>query len=143
MYRDDAGAVVGFWGLALSGMPHQMAFADGADVRAWCAWDPLFIAPIAGSARVETTDPVSGEAISYVVDSDGIVDADPAHVVSFLERTARWNEDVLGSFCHYVLHFTSRETGERWVAQHPDTFLLSLPQAAELGRRHARRIAGT
>lgn len=142
VYRDRSGAVVGFWGLALAEMPHRVRFVDGAEVHAWCAWDPLFIAPIVGRAEVATTDPVSGDPITYTVDVDGVVDPDPGHVVSFLAPTDRWDEDVLGSFCHHVLHFSSRETGERWVGERPETFLLPIDAAAELGRRHAARIAG-
>ena len=37
---------------------------------------------------------------------------------------------------HYVLFFTAAEAGPaRWVGVHPGTFLLSLADAFELGRR--------
>ncbi len=142
VFRGEDGEVVGFWGLTVVEMPpHRMAVEDGPTVWPWCAWDPLFLAPIVGPARVETTDPVTGEAIRYELSEDGELRADDDQVVSFLLPEDTWTEDVLGSFCHHVLHFADRRSGEQWVAEHPGTFLLPLADAAELGRRHAARIA--
>ncbi len=39
VHRNDQGRVIGFWGLALSEMAHRLRVA-GAEVFAWCAWDP-------------------------------------------------------------------------------------------------------
>lgn len=62
--------------------------------------------------------------------------ADPADaVVSFLSPDEPWADDVITSFCHYVLFFSSPEAGARWVAEHPGTFVLTLTEAFELGRR--------
>jgi hypothetical protein len=41
----------------------------------------------------------------------------------------------MARFCHYVLFFTSPETGERWTAKHPGTFLYTIDDAVELARR--------
>jgi hypothetical protein len=46
------------------------------------------------------------------------------------------------TFCHYILHFTSPATAQRWTAAHPGTFVISLDNAAELARRHAARVFG-
>src|SRR5258708_27380019 len=53
-----------------------------------------------------------------------------------------WDDDVMTTFCHYVLHFTSPATAERWTAAHPGTFVISLGDAAELASRHATRGFG-
>lgn len=143
IFTDAEGNVVGFWGIAIPQMPHRLRFGDAPEVHAWCAWDPLFIAPLVGDAVVDTTDPVTKERIRYRIGPDGV--ADPSHensVVSFLVPDGKWDADVIANFCHYVLHFATRDSGERWVAAHPGTFLLSLRQAAELGRLHAERIRG-
>ena len=42
---------------------------------------------------------------------------------------------MIQGFCHFVLFFTTRETGERWVAEHDGTFLLSVDDAYEVERR--------
>lgn len=48
---------------------------------------------------------------------------------------APFDQDVIASFCHHVLFFASPESGERWVGDRDDAFLLSLEQGFELGRR--------
>lgn len=143
VFRDGDGSVVGFWGIAIPEMPHRIRVA-GADLHAWCAWDPLFLALVLGGLEVETADPVTREPISYRIDGDGCV-ADVSHpstVVSFRVPDGEWGDDVITTFCHFVLHFTERSTGERWTAAHPGTTLLTLDQASELGRRFAERILG-
>lgn len=67
-------------------------------MHTWCAWDPMFLAPIVGDAEVETHDPVTGETIRYRVGDDGIHD----------------------------------------LSHHG--FLLTVEEAAELGRLHADRL---
>ena len=50
-------------------------------------------------------------------------------VVSFLIPDEPWDQNVIQGFCHFVLFFTSRGTGERWVAEHDGTLLLSVDDA--------------
>lgn len=141
VFRDGHGDVVGFWGIAVPEMEHRLRVGGGPRVHAWCAWDPMFLAPIVGDAAVETDDPVTGETIRYRIDRGGIRDlSHDGSMVSFLSPDGTWDSDVVTSFCHYVRHFTSADSGERWVAEHPGTFLLTVEEAVELGRRHADRL---
>ena len=143
VYRDGAGSVVGFWGLALSEMPHRFQ-VDGQTVYTWCAWDSLFIPGILGkTAKVESTDPVTSEKISLVVDPEGVQDLEPAGtVVSFLEPNGVFDNEVIQSFCHFVHFFASRKSGEQWTSKHKGTLLLSVDQAYELGRQTNARNFG-
>ncbi len=136
VFRDDAGDVIGFWGLAFPEMAHGYS-VGGRKLHAWCAWDALFITPILGQvAEVASRCPVTGRSVSLVVGPEGVREAEPATtVVSFLSPRASWADDVVTSFCHYVLFFAAPEAGAAWVDEHPGTFLLSLPDAFELGRR--------
>ena len=136
VFYDEHRQVIAFWGLALPEMPHRLEVA-GRVLHAWCAWDPLFIAPLLGEpARVESTCPVTAQPVSLTVTPDGVTDvAPPGAVVSFLVPTKPWDDDVIQSFCHHVLYFASEEAGRRWIATHPGTFLLSVEQAFEVGRR--------
>lgn len=61
VFRDKAGAVVGFWGLAIPEMPHRVE-VDGVGLYTWCAWDPLFIAPVLGKRARVTSHFVPGDA---------------------------------------------------------------------------------
>ena len=143
VFWDDHGRVTGFWGLALAEMPHRLGHA-GTDLGAWCAWDPLFLARVIGDLDVATTDPITGEAITYHIGDDGAIAraSHPGSVLSFLRPDQPWDDNVITTFCHYVLHFTGPATAQRWAATHPGTFVLRLADAAELARRHAARTFG-
>jgi alkylmercury lyase len=143
VFWDDCGRVIGFWGLALTEMPHRISHA-GIDLYAWCAWDPLFLARVAGDLAVATADPVTREAITYNIGADGAIASasHPGSVLSFLRPDRPWGNDVMTAFCHFVLQFASRATAERWTGDHPGTIVISLGDAAELARRHAARAFG-
>ena len=75
----------------------------------------------------------------------GVESAEPAGLsVSFLFPEAEaMNANVIMSFCHYVHFFNSQEAAQPWLAQHPETFLLSLDDAHELGRYMNRARYGS
>ncbi len=137
VYVDPDGALVGYWGLALSPMKHRFRVNE-QDLYTWCAWDALFIPPILGiEADVTSECPVSGRAIKLRVTPTGVASAQPSStVLSFLTpERARIEDDVIQNFCHYVHFFASGTDGAQWVARNPGTFLMSLADACELGRR--------
>lgn len=139
IYCDDSGAVIGYSGLTLSKTRHGLRL-NGCDrqLYTWCAWDTLFIPMLLESeAEVESECPVSGERISLRVTRRGAEPAShSAAVVSFVTpRLGKIEQDVIRNFCHFVHFFASAADGERWTAAHPETFLLSLAHAWELGRR--------
>ena len=89
VFRDDGGRVVGYWGLTIGKLdPTHAIEVDGRHLFAWCAWDTLFLPGLLGAkARVESTCPDTHEAISLVVQPDGIRETShPQAVVSFLLR---------------------------------------------------------
>jgi alkylmercury lyase len=135
VYYANTMAVVGFWGLALSEMPHRFK-VDGKTLYTWCAWDSLFIPGILGkTARVESKDPVTKERISLTVGPEGVKNLGPTEtVVSFLTPEGVFNSDVIQSFCHFVHFFGSHESGKRWTDQHKGTFLFSVDEAYKLGQ---------
>jgi hypothetical protein len=49
---------------------------------------------------------------------------------------------LIAKFCHFVFFFTSRSSGERWVAKHPGTFLYSFDEAFELAKRQNAKNFG-
>lgn len=145
VFRDDRGRVVGFWGQAIEKLdPEYRLVADGNTTYAWCALDTLFIPGILGKAvRVEASDPISGEAVSVVVDGDGVREVTPAGArVSMLIPDGPFGYDVIESFCHRVLFFASDQTGASWITRHKGATLLSVEQAFELGRVLTERVSG-
>ena len=137
VYYDKSRHVIGFWGLTIMPMPHRL-LSDGIALYAWCAWDTLFLPElIGGTLDVESTCRGTGQAVRLTATPTGVHQADSAEVVlSFLiPDSDRMNADVIASFCHYVHFFRSPQAALPWLAEHRDSFLLSLADAYALGRR--------
>lgn len=136
VYRDSQGALIGFWGLTQQEMPPHRFAVGGQRLWTWCSWDSLFLPVILGTtARVQSVCAATGAPISLVVTPAGITEVIPAGaVISFLRPEGTFDEDVILSFCHHVLFFSSDEAGRPWIAGRPHHFLLSLEQGFELGR---------
>jgi alkylmercury lyase len=136
VFRDRKGRIIGFWGLAIRGMPHRMA-TDKGEITTWCALDPLIIAPlVTDEARVESADPVNGEPVRLTVMPDSVRDLAPrGALVSMLAPDGPFGHDVVERFCHFVHYFASDATASQWVADHPGTFLLTVDEAYELATR--------
>ncbi len=113
VFRDRKGRIVGFWGLAIRGMPHRLT-TDQGDITTWCALDPLIIAPLVTEvARVESADPVSGQPIRLTVTPEGVRDLAPSEArVSMLAPDGPFGHDVVESFCHFVHFFASEATAQ-------------------------------
>ncbi len=128
VYYDDQNRIIGYWGLTLRPTVHRF-FVDDRALYTWCAWDTLFIPQLVEkTARVESECPVTGEAIRLTVAPDNIKELQPADtVLSFVApETAKIDENVVANFCHFVLFFSTVEAGSEWVAEHPNTLLLSV-----------------
>ncbi len=137
VFCDDGGRVVAFWGLSLKPTSHAMD-VEGIRLYTWCSWDTLFIPDILGKpARVQSTCPVTGSKIRLTVEPDGVKELDPSDAVtSFLTTDATSIiENIVSNFCHYIYFFPSPETGGQWVSENKGTFLLSIEDAYNLGRR--------
>ncbi len=137
VYYDQSRHVIGFWGLTIVPMPHRLS-ANGITLYAWCAWDTLFLPELIGATLdVESTCRGTGQAVRLTATPTGVRQADPAEVVlSFLiPDSDRMNADLITSFCHYVHFFRSPQDALPWLAEHRDSFLLSLADAYELGHR--------
>ncbi len=138
VFRDEDGAVVGFWGLTCEPITDHRMDIDGAGTAwTWCSYDPLFIAHLLGvTAHVSSPCPITGDTVQLTVSPSGVSDVMPANaVLSFLAPDAPFDDDVRQSFCHYVLHFASPDAAALWVGQHPGTFWLPVDDAFEVARR--------
>ena len=140
VYYDDERRVIGYWGLSLKPMSHQLR-VDGRELFAWCAWDTLFLPALLGQAvEVLSVCRGSGQTVRLSVSDRAVERAEPEKIlVSFLvpEATAV-RSDVISNFRHYVHFFASSEAAQPWLAQHSEAFLLSLDEAFELGQRRSR-----
>lgn len=132
----EAEQVVGFWGLTAKPVSDHRIFLNGLTLHGWCAWDTLFIPGILGeTAKVESADPETGEKVRMTVSPEAVTALDPETVMmSVLVPKEGMMEDIVSRFCHYIHFFTSRASGERWTAKNPDTSLIGINHAFELGR---------
>jgi hypothetical protein len=105
----------------------------------------LFLAYIIGPMDVASDDPINRETINYHIDAAGTIRdmSHPGAVLSFLRPERPWDDDVMATFCHYVLQFTDDDSARRWTAAHPGTFTISQADGIELARRHVERTFGT
>ncbi len=139
-YIDDAGRIIGFGGLAIREMAHRFK-VNGRMLYTWCAWDSLFVPGILGlEAEVEARAPASPTRIRLRVGPDGVRWVQPqSAVMSFLLPSAQtFQADALkamASFCHYIFLFPDRTSAEAWTSSHPETSVIAIPDAFELGRR--------
>jgi alkylmercury lyase len=134
----EDGAVVG---AALTLRPTQHRFAvRGNDLYTWCGFDALFLPIIIGEqAKVASTCPVTGTEIRLTVDPDGTVsDATPGTtVVAIVGSDVTSSCETTGpesQICTQMPFFSSREAGEKWLAEHPGIAIVDLGQAREIAR---------
>jgi alkylmercury lyase len=143
---DDDGRIIGFWGLDLRETAHRFELEDTV-LYTWCAWDPLFLAPLLGvEACVESRCPVTGRTITLAVGPGGVGRVSPPEaVLSFMSECCD-GASVITRFCRFVLLFASEEAARPWITERPGTFMLTIPEAFQLGRRmnaHRFGIAAT
>jgi alkylmercury lyase len=136
VHCDDAGRVVAFQGLSVVEAPHRFR-VDGRELYTWCAWDTLFLPELIGRpAEVESTCPTTGTTVSLRVGPDGPSELSPTNaVLSFIRPGAPFAEDTIASFCRFVHFFASIQAAEAWTRRHPGTFVISIEQGFEIGRR--------
>ncbi len=137
VYRDGDGAIIGYWGLALPEMGHEI-LVDGQQLYAWCAWDTLFLPQLLGkTAEVRSRCPATGEGLRLTVTPEGVQRIAPGGVhLSFVAPDPEGVQaDIISSFCHHIFFFASAEAGARWVKEKDGTFLISLDDGLYLARR--------
>lgn len=133
---DGAGRIVAFQGLSLVETSHRLRIG-GRQLYAWCAWDTLFLPELIGaSAEIESTCPATGAPIALRVGPQGPADASPPDtVLSFLLSDGRFGEDSIAGFCNFIHYLASPDAAEQWTAERPGTFVISIEEAFEIGRR--------
>ncbi len=86
-------------------------------------------------AHVQSTCPVTGHPIKFVVTPEGNVqDLHPAGSVLSLIIPAERRDCVRATFCQYSLFFESEQAASIWLTAHPEAVVLSIEDAAFVGR---------
>lgn len=131
---DQAGNIVGL-GATLVPTSHRLQM-DGKLLYAWCAFDTVLFPPsLHVEVQVQSTCPVSGQLITFGATPEGIIlDLFPAGSVMSLIVPATRSDCTRASFCQQSLFFQSEQTAATFLADQPETLILSVEEAASLGR---------
>ena len=113
---------------------------DGKSLFTWCAFDTVLFPPsLRAEVRVQSTCPVTSHPITFVATPAGVVmDLIPPSSVMSLIIPAERSECTRTAFCERSLFFESEQIASTWLAAHPEAVLLSLEEAAYVGKRVAQ-----
>lgn len=147
VHADKEGRIQGFFGLSVTPTHHQTTM-NKRKLWAWCAPDTLEHPELLGeTAEIESRDPETGQLVHLTVSPARVEAVEPTGVVVSWRRPEAWDAtsaaQIIASSCHFQFFFASRESGERWVAKHPETFLLSLDEVFAFMKRFNRHMFGT
>ncbi len=136
---DQQGNILG-WGVTLVPTRHRFQI-HGQSLSTWCAFDTVLFPPsLQAGAHVQSTCPVTGQPITFVDTPEGIVkDVFPAGSVMSLIIPAKRSECARATFCEQSLFFESEQAASIWLADHSEAVVLSVEEAALVGKL----VAGT
>lgn len=134
---DSEGNIIG-WGVTLMPTRHRFQLDDQV-LFTWCAFDTVLFPPTLGQvAQVSSTCPITEESMTFVATPEGVVrDLVPAHSVMSLIIPANSQDCARATFCEQSLFFSTAQAASRYLAAHPEAVLLSIEEAAAVGKRVA------
>jgi len=141
MRVDQAGNILAY-GLSLQPTAHQLHLGEQA-LYTWCALDALVFPALLGrAARVISSCPVTGRAIRLTVTPEAVLDLEPAGAVVSIHLPGEDTDicNVQEDICNDGFFFVSHEVASTWPSLHPKAVLLSVEEAAQLGRVFASAI---
>jgi alkylmercury lyase len=107
---------------------------DGSTLYAWCAFDAMFLPGFLGQrVEIESADPISGDPIRLTITPEGPTSYSPEStmlsiaipgVSCSIERQGPGSE-----VCDQMHFFSSPESAQVWLDQHPGAVMLTVEQA--------------
>jgi alkylmercury lyase len=131
---DQQGNIVG-WGVTMIATRHRFQIRQQS-LFTWCAFDTVLFPPALGeTVQVHSTCPVTGQPITFVATHEGMVKGlTPLSAVMSLIIPSERSECVRATFCEQSLLFWSEQAASPFLADHPGAILLSVEEAALVGR---------
>lgn len=139
---DEAGRVRAAYPFSLTSTAHTVALDGHAEVQAMCAVDALGMAAmLATTATIHSTDPHTGQAITVIVDPEGLhATWDPVTAVVVVGQEAGCGPceepDAPGAAadvcCDHINFFASPASADVWLHAHPGVTGQVLDQQAAL-----------
>lgn len=135
---DQHGKIVG-WGVTQIPTRHRFQI-DGKPLWTWCAFDTFLFAPyLQAEAQVQSTCPTSNQLVSFVISTDGeVAQLRPeTAVISLILPTSR-RDCTRDTFCEQSLFFSSEQAASPFLKGHLEAILLSVEEAAYVGKQVAQ-----
>src|SRR5260370_3809686 len=110
---------------------------------AWFLVTPVLYPPLLrAEAQVQSLCPVTGRSIAFVATPDGNIKnlIQESYVLSLLIPSEQRNRGRAG-FCERSLFFWDEQAASSFLAAHPEAILLSIEEAAYVGRLVAQNRA--
>ena len=138
---DRVGNIVGL-GVTLVPTSHRFQIG-GKLLYTWCAFDTVLLPPsLRVEAQVQSTCPVTGQPITFVATPEGVIkDLLQASSVMSLIVPARRSDCTRATFCQQSLFFQSEQAAAAYLSDHTEVLLLSVEDAAYVGRLVAQSCA--
>jgi hypothetical protein len=124
---------------------HLRFAVNGRTLYASCALDTIFLPGLLGeTAEVESTCPVTGEAIRLTITPDGVTQYSPAGTVlsiavpgvSCNREEADGEADRARESCQQMYFFSTRTAAEQWIKDYPGVVILTVEDAWQLAKAH-------
>ncbi|GMQ75278.1 MAG: organomercurial lyase MerB [Gammaproteobacteria bacterium] len=135
--HDGDGNIVGILGLSLRDHMHRFE-VNGRALSTWCAVDTLFLPAMLGQpASVTSQSPVAKTEVRLIVGPEGVRTLDPPGAtisIPDVDYDASDTESagaIMGSFCHRIYFFATREEGEQWADGRDDFRIVSVHEGFE------------
>jgi alkylmercury lyase len=136
---DEQGNIVG-WGITLLPTPHQFLLPERR-LFTWCAFDTVLFPPMLQvKARVQSVCSETGDSITFAATPEGIEDLTPHTSVLTLVLPEQRCDCVRETFCLQSLFFQSEQAVSTFLTSHPAAIVLSIEEAARVGRAVARLL---
>lgn len=147
MYADGESQVKGFFGLSTSPTPHRFVIDERTTLWTWCAQDSLFLPELIGeTAHVQSKDPETDEVVRLTVSPERVEAVEPEGVALSMVKAdtadLTSSDRVIATACHFIFFFASGASADRWVAEHPQTDVLSLHESFKLAKRQNAMVFG-
>ena len=132
---DDDGQLIGNI-LTLNPTVHNFK-VNGKELYTWCSLDAMHLPGLLDqTAEVESTDPVNGEIIHLTIPPDGVPTYDPPGTVLSIVLSGGDRSGPQSPLCSQMHFFSSRETAEIWVKDHPDATIMTVEEVHQVVRKH-------
>ncbi|MFC1481715.1 organomercurial lyase [Candidatus Neomarinimicrobiota bacterium] len=128
--RDEQGHVIELFGVTKTTTSHRIEI-NQTILYSCCALVAHMVPMLTGgTARIESTDPISKESVWVTIRDHTLESFTPMDATgTFVSTEFREVMDSVGdAFCNHIMHFSSIENAQEFIAQNPKRFILNMEE---------------